>query len=143
MKIVSCHIAHFGKIEDFKYNFEPGFNSILHGNGWGKTTFSVFMKAMFYGLEYSPNTKKKLLERNHYLPWDGSVCGGNIVFRAKGKEYRIERTFGKTDRDDTFALYDNVTGLLSARTSVKSCLEWTEIPSRRVSTYHRHHLPLP
>ncbi|MBR5637168.1 MAG: AAA family ATPase, partial [Pseudobutyrivibrio sp.] len=113
MKIISCHIAHFGKIENFKYNFEDGFNSILQGNGWGKTTFSVFMKAMFYGLEYSPNTKKKLLERNHYLPWDGSVCGGNIVFQAKGKEYRIERTFGQSDRDDTFALYDNVTGLLS------------------------------
>ncbi len=113
MKIVSCYIAHFGKINEFKFNFEDGFNSVLQENGWGKTTFSVFIKAMFYGLEYSPNTKKKLLERNHYLPWDGSVCGGNIVFQAKGKEYRIERTFGQSDKDDTFALYDNVTGLLS------------------------------
>ncbi|SEA04975.1 Uncharacterized protein YhaN [Pseudobutyrivibrio sp. ACV-2] len=113
MKLISCHIAHFGKINNFKYDFKDGFNSILQENGWGKTTFSVFMKAMFYGLEYSPNTKKKLLERNHYLPWDGSVCGGNIVFSTKDKEYRIERTFGQTDKDDTFALYDNVTGLAS------------------------------
>ncbi|SFO23168.1 Uncharacterized protein YhaN [Pseudobutyrivibrio sp. UC1225] len=113
MKIVSCYIAHFGKIKNFKFDFDEGFNSIMQENGWGKTTFSVFMKAMFYGLEYSPNTKKKLLERNHYLPWDGSICGGNIVFQAKGKEYRIERTFGQTDKDDKFALYDNVTGLLS------------------------------
>ncbi len=113
MKLISCYIAHFGKINEYEHNFDEGFNSILQENGWGKTTFSVFMKAMFYGLEYSPNTKKKLLERNHYLPWDGSVCGGNIVFSAKGKEYRIERTFGKTDKDDTFALYDNVTGLIS------------------------------
>lgn len=113
MKIISCYIAHFGKIKNFRYDFEDGFNSIMQENGWGKTTFSVFMKAMFYGLEYSPNTKKKLLDRNHYLPWDGSICGGNIVFSAKGKEYRIERTFGQTDKDDKFALYDNVTGLLS------------------------------
>ncbi|SDB51329.1 Uncharacterized protein YhaN [Pseudobutyrivibrio sp. YE44] len=113
MKLISCYIAHFGKIDNFSYDFNEGFNSILQENGWGKTTFSVFMKAMFYGLEYSPNTKKKLLERNHYLPWDGSKCGGNIVFVTKGKEYRIERTFGQTDKDDTFALYDNVTGLLS------------------------------
>ncbi len=114
MKLISCYIAHFGKINDFKYEFEDGFNSIFQENGWGKTTFSVFVKAMFYGLEYSPNTKKKLLERNHYLPWDGSVCGGNIVFSAKGREYRIERTFGATDKDDKFALYDNITGLPSA-----------------------------
>ncbi len=114
MKLISCYIAHFGKIKDFSYKFNDGFNSILEENGWGKTTFSVFMKAMFYGLEYSPNTKKKLLERNHYLPWDGSLCGGNIVFSAKDKEYRIERSFGKTDKDDTFALYDNITGLVSS-----------------------------
>ncbi len=113
MKLVSCYIAHFGKIKDFTYNFEDGFNSLLKENGWGKTTFSVFIKSMFYGMEYSPNTRKKLLDRNHYMPWDGSVCGGNIVVRIKGREYRIERTFGKTDRDDTFALYDNATGLLS------------------------------
>ncbi len=113
MKLISCYIAHFGKIKNFKYEFEDGFNSVLQENGWGKTTFSVFMKAMFYGLEYSPNTKKKLLERNHYLPWDGSICGGNIVFVTKDREYRIERTFGQSDKDDTFALYDNVSGLIS------------------------------
>ncbi|MCR4830890.1 MAG: AAA family ATPase [Pseudobutyrivibrio sp.] len=113
MRLISCYIAHFGKIKEFSYDFNEGYNSILQENGWGKTTFSVFIKAMFYGLEYSPNTKKKLLERNHYLPWDGSLCGGNIVFATKNRQYRIERTFGKTDKDDTFTLYDAVTGLLS------------------------------
>lgn len=113
MRLISCYIAHFGKIKEFSYEFNEGYNSILQDNGWGKTTFSVFIKAMFYGLEYSPNTKKKLLERNHYLPWDGSICGGNIVFATKDRQYRIERTFGKTDKDDTFALYDAVTGLIS------------------------------
>ncbi|MBR4708449.1 MAG: AAA family ATPase [Pseudobutyrivibrio sp.] len=113
MKLISCYIAHFGKISEFEYKFNDGFNSILQENGWGKTTFSVFIKAMFYGLEYSPNTKKKLLERNHYLPWDGSLCGGNIVFSTKDRRYRIERTFGRTDKDDTFALYDDVTGMIS------------------------------
>ncbi len=113
MKLISCYIAHFGKIREFSYDFKDGFNPVFQENGWGKTTFSVFIKAMFYGLEYSPNTKKKLLERNHYLPWDGSLCGGNIVFEAKDKRYRIERTFGKSDKDDSFALYDDVTGLES------------------------------
>ncbi len=113
MKLISCYIAHFGKIHDFSYDFNQGFNLIYKENGWGKTTFSVFIKAMFYGLEYSPKTKKKLLDRNHYLPWDGSQAGGNIVFSVKNKTYRIERSFGKTDKEDTFALFDQVTGLAS------------------------------
>lgn len=113
MKIVSCYVAHFGKIKDFSYDFEEGFNPIFQENGWGKTTFSVFIKSMFFGMEYSPNTKRKLLERNHYLPWDGSVCGGNIVFTVKDRTYRVERTFGKTDKDDTFVLFDVATGLKS------------------------------
>ncbi len=113
MKLISCYIAHFGKINEFSYDFSEGLNSILKENGWGKTTFSVFIKAMFYGMEYSPN-KKKLIERNHYLPWNGSVCGGNIVFSIKEKTYRIERTFGKKDIDDTFKLFDLKTGLESS-----------------------------
>lgn len=113
MRLVSCYIAHFGKIKDFSYQFNEGFNPILEENGWGKTTFSVFIKAMFYGMEYSPNTKKKLMERKHYLPWDGSLCGGNIVFCVKDRTYRIERSFGKTDKEDFFALYDQTTGLES------------------------------
>ena len=34
MKLISCYIAHFGKINDFKYDFNDGFNSILQENGW-------------------------------------------------------------------------------------------------------------
>ena len=113
MKLISCYIAHFGKIHDFSYQFNQGFNLIYKENGWGKTTFSVFIKAMFYGLEYSPKTRKKLLDRAHYLPWDGSQAGGNIVFSVKNNTYRIERSFGKTDKEDTFALFDEATGLAS------------------------------
>jgi len=114
MKLVSCYIDHFGKISDFTHDFSDGFNGILQDNGWGKTTFSVFLKAMFYGMKYSPKTKKELLERNHYMPWDGGTFGGNLVFEIDGKKYRVERTFGKTDKDDTFGLFDVATGAASS-----------------------------
>ncbi|MCF0127929.1 MAG: hypothetical protein HUJ70_05135, partial [Pseudobutyrivibrio sp.] len=89
-----------------------GLNTILQENGWGKSTFSAFIKAMFYGMDYAP-TKKILIDRKHYLPWDGTKCGGVLVFEADGKRYRINRSFGKTDKDDTFELYDEATGLPS------------------------------
>ena len=112
MKLVSCYISGFGQIKEYAYDFSEGLDAICQENGWGKTTFSVFIKAMFYGMEYSARTKA-LTERKHYLPWDGSSCGGNLVFEVNGKQYRVERTFGRRDKDDTFALVDVLTGMPS------------------------------
>lgn len=109
MRLLSCYISGFGQIKEFSYDFKQDFDAVCQENGWGKTTFSVFLKAMFYGMEYSQKTKI-LPERRHYMPWDGTVCGGNLVFKTNEKVYRIERTFGKKDKDDTFALYDVTTG---------------------------------
>ena len=108
MNLKSCYIAGFGRIHDFSYQFSDGLNCILEENGWGKTTFGIFIKAMFFGMEYSPR-RKELTEREHYAPWDGGNYGGNIVFEIAGKQYRIERTFGKSDKEDTFRLFNEQT----------------------------------
>ncbi|MDY3872264.1 MAG: hypothetical protein SOZ30_03720 [Roseburia lenta] len=109
MKLISCYITGFGTIKEWSYDFSDGMNALCQENGWGKTTFSVFLKAMFYGMDYSARTKM-LTERKHYMPWDGGVCGGYLIFEAEGKRYRVERSFGKTDKDDTFTLIDTNTG---------------------------------
>ncbi len=109
MRVISCHINGFGKIKDFDYEFNQGLNTLLQNNGWGKTTFSVFVKAMFYGMEYS--RKQGLSERKHYQPWDGGVYGGSLTFEEEGRIYRIERIFGKTDKEDSFSLINVETGL--------------------------------
>ncbi|MCR5641593.1 MAG: AAA family ATPase [Lachnospiraceae bacterium] len=111
MKLVSAYVAGFGRIKDYTHDFTDGLNGILEENGWGKTTFSVFIKSMFYGMEYS--RRRELSEREHYLPWDANVYGGNLTFVVGEKQYRIERTFGKKDTDDTFKLYDVESGLES------------------------------
>ena len=111
MRLLSCEIAGFGRISKLNIDFKRGLNAYLENNGWGKTTFSVFLKAMFFGMEYS--RKRMLSEREHYRPWDGGSYGGSLTFASDGREYRIERTFGKKDTEDTFALYDAKTGLLS------------------------------
>ena len=105
MRLISCYIAGFGTIRDRNFIFKPGLNAILEENGWGKTTFCVFLKAMFYGMEYSKGTKT-LHERQKYEPWDGGSYGGSLVFTTGEKEYRIERSFGHTDKSDRFSLID-------------------------------------
>ena len=110
MKLIKCHIENFGKLNNFEFNFSEGFNSIKEENGWGKSTFATFIKSMFYGL---PSTTKRNLdenERKKYTPWQGGNFGGNIDFEINGKQYRIERFFGKNNSEDTFSLIDIATG---------------------------------
>lgn len=113
MLLKRCHILGFGKLQDFTYDFSEGFNLICTENGWGKSTFAAFLRAMFYGL---PQTTKKNLdeaERKKYKPWNGGVMGGSLTFSVNGKEYRAERTFGKKEAEDTFRLIDLSTNLES------------------------------
>ena len=105
MRLISCHIENFGKLSDFPYEFTEGLNVIKQENGFGKTTFSTFIKAMFFGLEYS-SSRSKDTERKRYYPWNGGKFGGNLTFEIDDKIYRIERFFGVKDKDDTFRLMD-------------------------------------
>lgn len=110
MKLIKCHIENFGKLSNYDYDFHDGLNTIKEDNGFGKTTFASFIKAMFYGLESKRNTKV-LIDRKKYEPWQGGKFGGNIEFELQGKKYKIERFFEKKEVDDTFKLYDLSTNL--------------------------------
>lgn len=110
MKLIKCHIENFGKLENFDFKFTDGLNTIKQENGFGKTTFASFIKAMFYGLDAKRNTKV-LTDRKKYEPWQGGSFGGNIEFEIDGKKYKVERFFGKKEADDTFKIYDLSTNL--------------------------------
>ena len=113
MKLIKCYIENFGKLHNFEYNFQDGLNIIKEENGFGKTTFATFIKAMFYGLDTSANVKTEKSERKKYMPWQGGTFGGNIEFEINGKRYRIERFFEKKASEDTFKLYNLETNLES------------------------------
>lgn len=110
MKLLKCHIENFGKLSNYDYIFGDGLNTIKEENGFGKTTFASFIKAMFYGMEAKRNTKV-LIDRKKYMPWQGGAFGGSIEFEINEKKYKIERFFGKKEADDTFRIYDLSTNL--------------------------------
>ncbi len=116
MKLLNCYISSFGKLQDFSYDFSSGLNTIIEDNGWGKSTFATFIKAMFYGI----NSNKRSVaenERIKYRPWNSTQkFGGNIVFEWAGKQYKIERFFGTKDAEDTVRLFDATTGKEFANT---------------------------
>lgn len=104
MKMISCYVENFGKLNKFTYDFEDGLNIKEEKNGWGKSTFAAFIKAMFYGLEYRRG--KILTDRKLYSPWNENKFGGYIIFQKDGTEYKIERFFGKTEKSDTLTVYN-------------------------------------
>ncbi len=118
MQIRRIHIENFGKLHHYEQEFAFGLNTVCADNGWGKSTLAAFIKAMFYGLPYTTKRSIKENERKHYFPWQGGAFGGSMEFEAGGREYRVERFFGAKEKEDTFALYDLVTGL--------ECKDYTE-----------------
>lgn len=104
MKIISTYVENFGKLNKFTYNFSEGLNIVEEENGWGKTTFAAFIKAMFYGLEY--HRGKKITDRKLYIPWNGNKFGGYVIFEKDGIEYKIERFFGRRAKEDKITVYN-------------------------------------
>ena len=120
MKLIECYIENFGRLSSFTYRFDAGMNILCEENGWGKSTFAAFIKAMLYG--FTPTRSKSISqnERQKYLPWQGGVCGGSLTFETDdGARLRVERTFGAKEAQDTYRLYDGVTGLPSTAFSEK------------------------
>lgn len=109
MILKRCHIDAFGTLSNFDYEFAPGLTVLLRENGFGKSTFAAFIKAMFYGLQKDGNSLEKN-ERKRFEPWQGGKFGGFLEFSARGKDYRVIRSFGKTAAKDTFSLLDLSTG---------------------------------
>lgn len=105
MKLLSLYIDNFGKLSDYKFDFNKDLNSIYEENGWGKTTLTVFIKAMLYGLNKN--------ERLKYTPWKALTSfGGELVIEVGKKEYRIIRNFNpKKASLDEFHIYDLKTNL--------------------------------
>lgn len=113
MRIQRIQVENFGKLHGFRMEMKEGCNVICAANGWGKSTLAAFIKAMFYGLDYTSKRSLADNERKKYLPWQGGPFGGSLEFSTEKKAYRVERFFGAKDKEDTFALYDLTTGLLS------------------------------
>lgn len=113
MKILSCHIENFGKIHDYSMRFSDGINMICEENGWGKSTFAAFIRAMFYGLEGERKRSVAENERKRYKPWQGGIFGGQLVFELRGKTYLISRVFKDKEANDEFELREAETNLLS------------------------------
>ena len=112
MKLLKLHIENFGKLSNQDIDFADGINQIYKENGWGKSTLTFFIKAMFYGMSAKTRGEDYKSERTRFMPWQGGIYGGYIIYQIDGKEYKVTRTFAKTPEGDTFELLDKSTNLI-------------------------------
>ena len=113
MKLINCYIENFGKLSNYKFDFNDGINIICEENGWGKSTLAAFIKIMFYGFENERARKDEASnERKRYKPWQGGTYGGRLTFEVNGKSYEMTRIFGTKDKEDVFELRDVKTNLI-------------------------------
>ncbi|MCF0138121.1 MAG: AAA family ATPase [Oscillospiraceae bacterium] len=106
MKLTHCHIENFGTLHQYDLELGDGVTVIKAPNGFGKTTFAAFIRAMLYGFPRANKTNLDKDPRRKYSPWQGGSFGGSIEFEAGGKAYRAERFFGDRPAQDSFALYE-------------------------------------
>lgn len=102
MILKKIHIENFGKLKNVNFDLTEGLNEFYHENGFGKTTLSIFIKAMFYGMP--PARENIKMERKKYMPWQKGDFGGFIEFEFEEILYRATRFFGKTPEGDSFEL---------------------------------------
>ena len=57
MKLISCSIENFGKLNEYERNFSEGITVFLERNAWGKSTLAAFIKVMFFG--FAGESKKR------------------------------------------------------------------------------------
>lgn len=105
MKLTSLYIADFGNLHDYKIDFQNNLYSAYEENGFGKSTLSLFIKSMFYGLKKGKKTD--LSERIRAIPYSMPQCSGSIEFVYNGANYKIERVFYKNEADDVLKVYRN------------------------------------
>ncbi len=114
MKLISCKIENFGKLQNTEFTFQDGLNVIFRENGFGKSTLAAFLRIMFYGLSGERKSQDNENERKRYRPWQGGAFGGTVIFQLEnGRSYRLSRSFGERKSQDQFRLYDAETNLPS------------------------------
>lgn len=70
--------ASFGRLEKQTLELTRGLNVLTLPNEGGKSTWSAFLLAMFYGIDTAERAKAGSIPvKTKYKPWSGAPMGGH------------------------------------------------------------------
>lgn len=88
--------ATFGKLSNETLSLDKGLNVVYGKNESGKSTWSAFIRAMFYGISTREQKKAGFLpDKEKFLPWNGEAMYGKMELSEKGGDMTIERVASK------------------------------------------------
>lgn len=111
MKILEM-TASFGCLDRETLRLEDGVNLLCLPNERGKSTWSAFLLAMFYGVDSGERAGKgRLPVKTRYQPWNGAPMEGTVTLEHQGKRLVLQRTSERGRPMGSFRAYDPDTGL--------------------------------
>lgn len=101
----------FGVLNNKELDLKPGLNIIMLKNEGGKTTWSNFIRLMFYGIDTSKRDKKNVLaDKTKYKPLTDKPMSGFMEIELEDKNLIIQRGSGKAGVFSSFDCFDKETG---------------------------------
>lgn len=103
--------ATFGNLEKATLTPDEGLTVITAPNEAGKSTWAVFLKAMFYGIDTKERDKAGYLaDKNRYQPWSGAPMSGEVELEWEGRSITLRRTTNRSGPMQQFEAVYTATG---------------------------------
>lgn len=110
--VIRSMTATFGCLDGAVLKLKPGWNEIILPNESGKSTWSAFLLAMFYGIDTSERSARgRLPAKTRYQPWSGKAMEGIVELEHRGRTIVLQRTSSRGRPMGQFRAYDKITGL--------------------------------
>ncbi len=111
MKILTM-TATFGCLDHASLYLHDGVNLLTLPNEQGKSTWTAFAAAMFYGIDTAQRTSRgKLPAKTRYQPWSGKPMEGTMEIEFDGQVLVLQRTSRPGRPMAEACAYDKETGL--------------------------------
>lgn len=121
MKLLSM-TATFGCLDGAKLNLHDGVNLLVLPNESGKSTWSAFLTAMFYGIDTTERAASgRIPAKRRYAPWNGKPMEGLLELELDGRTIVLQRTSRSGRPMGDFRAYDRDTGLEIPELTGENC----------------------
>ena len=121
MKILEM-TASFGCLDRQTLRLTDGVNVMTLPNESGKSTWTAFLVAMFYGIDTAQRAAKgRIPARLRYQPWNGAPMEGTLILEREGRRLVLQRTSQKGKPMGLFRAYDPDTGLDVPELTADNC----------------------